>query len=81
MPRAHRPDPDARLAIPSTNTLARLFLSSPVRCRQLLDTLEHRHTHHTLHAELRADMETFAVSIPRQHARPKTPSTGTPTTA
>lgn len=66
VPRAHRPDPDARLPIPSMGTLARMFLSSPVHCRQLLDTLIHRYTHDTLHAELRADMEAFAASIHRQ---------------
>ena len=66
VPRSHRPDPDARLAIPSMGTLARLFLSSPVLCRQLLDTLVHRYSHDTLHAELRADMEAFAASIHQQ---------------
>ena len=66
VPRSHRPDPDARLAIPSMGTLARLFLSSPVLCRQLLETLVHRYSHDTLHAELRADMEAFAASIHQQ---------------
>jgi hypothetical protein len=66
VPRAHRPDPDAQLALPSMGTLARLFLSSPVHCRQLLDTLVHRYTNDTLHAELHADMEAFASSIARQ---------------
>lgn len=66
VPRSHRPDPDARLPIPSMGTLARLFLSSPVHCRQLLDTLVHRYTHDILHAELRADMEAFAATIARQ---------------
>ena len=74
VPRAHRPEPDARLPIPSMGTLARLFLSSPVQCRQLLDTLVHRYTHHTLHAELRADMEAFAVSIAGQHALAEDPA-------
>ena len=74
VPRSHRPDPDARLPIPSMGTLARLFLSSPVQCRQLLDTLIHRYTHDTLHAELRADMEAFAVSIAGQHALAQDPN-------
>lgn len=74
VPRAHRPEPDARLPIPSMGTLARLFLSSPVQCRQLLDTLVHRYTHDTLHAELRADMEAFAVSIAGQHALAQDPA-------
>ncbi|MCV7137496.1 hypothetical protein H7J06_31490 [Mycobacterium hodleri] len=66
VPRAHRPDPNARLAVPSMGTLMTLFLSSPVHCRQLLDTLIYRYTHDTLHAELRIDMEAFAASIHRQ---------------
>lgn len=68
VPRAHRPDPDARLPVPSMGTLMTLFLSSPVHCRQLLDTLTHRYTNDTLHAELRDDMDVFAVSVARQHA-------------
>lgn len=68
VPRAHHPQPDARLPIPSMGTLMTLFLSSPVHCRQLLDTLIYRYTHDTLHTELRTDMEDFAVSIARQHA-------------
>lgn len=68
VPRSHRPDSNARLPIPSMGTLMTLFLSSPVHCRQLLDTLIYRYTHDTLHTELRADMEDFAVSIARQHA-------------
>jgi chromosome segregation ATPase len=47
-------------------TLARLFLSSPVHCRQLLDTLVQGYTHDTLHAELRGDMEAFAATIARR---------------
>lgn len=66
VPRSHRPDPNARLPIPSMGTLARLFLSSPVHCRQLLDTLVHRYTNDTLHTELRSAMEAFAASIARQ---------------
>lgn len=66
VPRAHRPAPDARLPIPSMGTLARLFLSSPVHCRQLLETLVHRYADDSVHAELRADMEAFAASINRQ---------------
>jgi hypothetical protein len=66
VPRSHRPDPNARLEVPSMGTLARLFLSSPVHCRQLLETLIYRYTDDTLHTELRADMETFATSIARQ---------------
>lgn len=74
VPRSHRPDPDARLAIPSMGTLARLFLSSPVLCRQLLETLVHRYSHDTLYTELRADMEAFAVSIAGQHALDQDPA-------
>lgn len=66
VPRSHRPDPNAQLPIPSMGTLMTLFLSSPVHCRQLLETLVHRYTDDTLHAELRADMEAFTVSIHRQ---------------
>ena len=73
VPRAHRPDPNARLPIPSMGTLMTLFLSSPVQCRQLLNTLIYRYTHDTLYAELRADMEGFATTIARQHALDQDP--------
>jgi hypothetical protein len=68
VPRAHRPDPDARLAIPSMPTLARLFLSSQTHCRQLLETLVYRYTHDELGPELRSAMDTFGASIAGQHA-------------
>jgi hypothetical protein len=55
-------------------TLARLFLSSPVHCRQLLDTLIYRYTQDTLHTELRADMEAFAATIAGQHALAQDPA-------
>lgn len=74
VPRSHRPDPNARLPIPSMGTLMTLFLSSPVHCRQLLDTLIYRYTHDTLHTELRNDMEAFAVSIAGQHALNQDPA-------
>lgn len=68
VPRAHRPDPDARLPIPSVGTLARLFLSSQFHCRQLLETLIHRYTRDELGPELRSAMDTFGASIARHHA-------------
>lgn len=74
VPRSHRPDPNARLPIPSMGTLMTLFLSSSVHCRQLLDTLIYRYTHDTLHTELRTDMEDFAVSIAGQHALNQDPA-------
>ena len=74
VPRAHRPDPDARLPIPSMGTLMTLFLSSPVHCRQLLETLVYRYTHDTVHTELRDAMEAFAVSVAGQHDLNKDPA-------
>lgn len=60
-------------------TLARPFSSSPVQCRQLLNTLVHRYNHDTLHTELRADMEDFATFIGRQLALTQDPASGRPT--
>lgn len=74
VPRAHRPDPDARLPIPSMGTLMTLFLSSPVHCRQLLETLVYRYAHDTVHTELRVAMESFALSVAGQRALDQDPA-------
>lgn len=63
VPRAHRPDPDARLPLPSMDTLARLFLSSDYQCKTLLQHLVHRYTAADISDELRSAMEQFAASV------------------
>jgi hypothetical protein len=63
VPRAHRPDPDARLPLPSMHTLARLFLSSDYQCRLLLENLAHRYTRGAMGDELRVAAERFAASV------------------
>jgi hypothetical protein len=65
VPRAHLHDPDARLALPSMNTLARLFLSSDYQCQSLLEILEHRHAAGTLSGQLQAVVQRFAASVHR----------------
>lgn len=63
VPRAHRPDSDARLPLPSMDTLARLFLSSDYQCKTLLQHLVHRYTAADISDELRSVMEQFAASV------------------
>lgn len=63
VPRAHRPDPDARLPLPSMDTLARLFLSSDYQCKTLLQRLVHRYAAGDIGDELRSAMEQFAASV------------------
>lgn len=63
VPRAHRPDPDARLPLPSMETLARLFLSSDYQCKTLLQRLTHRYAAGDIGDELRSEMEQFADSV------------------
>ena len=65
VPRAHRPDVDARLPIPSMATLTRLFLSSDYQCRTLLEALEHRYAHDGIDGQLRAVVERFAATVSR----------------
>jgi hypothetical protein len=68
VPRAHRPDPDARLPLPSMHTLQRLFMSSDYQCRNLLEVLEHRYTSGAMGEELRGVVERFASAVRLQHA-------------
>lgn len=73
VPRAHRPDPHARLELPSMHTLERLFLSSDHQCRELLSTLLQRYTDGELSTELRTAMEAFGASISQHHTLTKDP--------
>lgn len=68
VPRAHRPDADARLPAPSMDVLARLFLSSEFQCRQLLESLVIRYTADNLGDELRAAVDRLATAAHRQQA-------------
>lgn len=68
VPRAHLPDPDARLPIPSMHTLSRLFLSSDFQCRMLLEHLERRYACGDIDGELRAVVERFAAGVDRTRA-------------
>ncbi len=63
VPRAHLPDSDARLPLPSMDTLARLFLSSDYQCKILLQHLIHRYDAGELGDGLRSAMERFAASV------------------
>lgn len=68
VPRAHRPDADARLPAPSMDVLARLFLSSEFQCRQLLESLVIRYAADKLGDELRAAVDRLATTVHRQQA-------------
>lgn len=74
VPRAHRPDPDARLPLPSMETLARLFLSSDYQCKTLLQSLVHRYASGDIGDELRSAMEQFAASVDLQRVLSDDPS-------
>lgn len=74
VPRAHRPDPDARLPLPSMETLARLFLSSDYQCKILLQRLVHRYAAGEIGDELRSAMEQFASSVQLHQALSKDPA-------
>jgi hypothetical protein len=63
VPRAHRPDPDARLPLPSMRTLQRLFLSSDYQCQTLLEDLAHRYTSGAMGEQLRAAVQRFAAAV------------------
>jgi hypothetical protein len=63
VPRAHRPDPDARLPLPSMHTLQRLFLSSDYQCQLLLEVLEHRYAEGAMGEQLGAVVQRFAAAI------------------
>jgi len=63
VPRAHRPDPDARLPLPSMHTLERLFLSSEYQCQILLEHLEHRYAQGAMGEQLRAVVQRFAAAV------------------
>lgn len=65
VPRAHLHDPDARLPLPSMNTLARLFLSSDYQCQILIEELEQRHAAGALSGQLHAVVQRFAASVHR----------------
>ncbi|KDO99015.1 hypothetical protein MAV3388_13165 [Mycobacterium avium subsp. hominissuis 3388] len=74
VPRAHRPDPDARLPLPSMETLARLFLSSDYQCKTLLQRLVHRYAAGDIGDELRSAMEQFAASVQLHQALSEDPA-------
>ena len=74
VPRAHRPDPDARLPLPSMETLARLFLSSDYQCKTLLQSLVHRYASGDIGEELRSAMEQFAASVDLHRVLSEDPS-------
>lgn len=63
VPRAHRPDPDARLPLPSMRTLQRLFLSSDYQCQTLLEDLAHQYTSGAMGEQLRAAVQRFATAV------------------
>ena len=63
VPRAHRPDPDARLPLPSMHTLHRLFLSSDYQCQVLLEVLEHRYAEGAMGEQLSAVVQRFAAAV------------------
>ena len=73
VPRAHRPDAQARVELPSMHMLERLFLSSDHQCRELVSTLVQRYTDGEMSAELRTAMEAFGASISQHHALAKDP--------
>lgn len=68
VPRAHRPDADARLPAPSMAVLTRLFLSSDFQCRLLLESLETRYAADKLGDELRTAVDQLATTVHRQQA-------------
>jgi hypothetical protein len=68
VPRSHRPDPDARLPLPSMHTLERLFLSSDYHCRTLLEDLAHRYSTGAMGDELRVVVQRFAAAVRLQQA-------------
>lgn len=63
VPRAHRPDHDARLPLPSMHTLHRLFLSSDHQCQLLLEILEHRYAEGAMGEQLGAVVQRFAAAV------------------
>lgn len=68
VPRAHRPDADARLPAPSMAVLTRLFLSSDFQCRLLLESLAARYAADKLGDELRTAVDQLATTVHRQQA-------------
>lgn len=74
VPRAHRPDADARLPAPSMDVLVRLFLSSEFQCRQLLESLATRYAADKLGDELRAAVDQLATTVHRQQALASDPA-------
>ncbi|WP_239645556.1 septation ring formation regulator EzrA [Mycobacterium sp. UM_CSW] len=68
VPRAHRPDPNARLPLPSMHTLQRLFLSSDYQCQTLLEDLARRYTSGAMGEQLRAAVQRFVAAIALEQA-------------
>jgi hypothetical protein len=68
VPRAHKPQPDARLPLPAMDTLMMMFLGSEYMCRLVFEELALRHKRGAVSGDLKAAAERFAASARTDHA-------------
>jgi hypothetical protein len=73
VPRAHKPQPDARLPLPAMHTLMMMFLGSEYMCRLLLETIETRYKSGAIDGDLKVAAERFAASVRIEQALSEEP--------